>query len=110
MKLATLLIRHDGTVVALDAEYLVRHLHLHVLFDRNLAGQAVVVRRVALVDQRQFGRQDRPASREHLHPALSTGAAAATSRRHEQVGVGKSLHELGAYRNAERHFVINHDR
>jgi len=49
-------IRFDGALVALHAEHFVRNLHLHVLLDRNLAGQAVVLGRFTLVQKRGLSR------------------------------------------------------
>ncbi len=65
---------------------------------------------IALVDDRGLGRQDGAAAGHNAHPALTAGAAAAAGRRHEQPGIGQALHQLGADRNRELHFVVDRYR
>ena len=102
-------VRYNGAFPALDAEYLVGHTDLHVLFYRDLAGEAVMVGGIALVDDGRLGRQDCTATREHAHAALAAGATAAARRRDEQLVVGQALHEFAADGYGQFQLVVDYD-
>ena len=63
----------------------------------------------ALGNERGLGRQDRAAALEHLQHALTAGAATATSRRHENAGIGEAAHELAADRQFQVLVVVDVD-
>ena len=99
----------DRGLPALDAEDFVGNLHVHVLLDRHLAGQTVMLGRIPLVDRRRLGRQDRATTRQHAHAALAAGAAATAGRRDEELVVGKHLEQLAAGLDRQFLFIVNDD-
>ena len=72
----------NGTIPTFNTKYLFRDLHLHVLFDGSLTGQAPAFSRLTTSKMSLFGWQHRPAT--IAYHALALGTAATTSARRGQ--------------------------
>ncbi len=90
----------------LDAEYLGRHLDLHILLHHHLAGQPFARGGLAFVDMRGLGGQDIAASRVDLDAALTAGAAPAAGRGYEHSGVGQGVEQFQADRHGHVLFTV----
>ncbi len=60
---------------------------MQIALDRDLAGETLVQRDLALGQMGGLRGKHRAAAFEHLDPALAAGAFAAARRRHEQLCV-----------------------
>src|SRR5690606_16605621 len=95
----------------LHAEELFRHLDLHILLDRDLAGQAPAVVDLALGEVAFLGRQDIATAFQHLALALRAGTTATTGRGQEDALPGQRLQQLatGLGSNALLRVVVDLD-
>ena len=90
----------------LDAKELFRHFHLHVLFYRNLAGQAPALFLFTIGEVGLFRRQHGTAALQNLALALGAGTAATAGRGEENTTVCQSTEQLAAGFGLQRVFWI----
>ena len=102
-------VRLDGALPLLHPEDLFRHLDLHVLLDRGLAGKPPACARLALGEMRFFGRQDGAAALLHHAFALRAGAATTTGGSEKHPLLGQFLQQLAARGHGELVFAVDFD-
>jgi hypothetical protein len=103
------LVRAHPALHPLDAEYLARHLDLHVLLDDDLAREALPLSGFPLGHVAGFGRQDDATAFQDPHLALAAGPATATGGGNEQPGVGQRIEQLRADRRLQRPLLVDED-